>query len=166
MAAWLMKWTWVKYVGGAYLIWVAAKDLFFKKSDKEEAKATRHRGFWKTVILIELMDIAFAVDSILAAVAMTPKIEVVIIGGVSGMILMRFAASIFIGFLERFPRFEKTAYLLVGLVGIKLVVEGMQLPFVHFHDPKSPAFILFWLAMILSIANGFRPVKKTSRKSK
>jgi YkoY family integral membrane protein len=94
-------------------------------------------SFWKTVFVIELTDVAFAVDSILAAIALVgpppkgasglaevhPKLWVVILGGLLGVILMRFAASYFIRLLERFPRFEMAAYLLVIVIGMKLLAD-------------------------------------------
>jgi YkoY family integral membrane protein len=92
--------------------------------------------FWSTVLVIELADIAFAVDSILAAIALVgpkpealpvtaphPKIWVIMLGGFLGVILMRLAASVFIKLLERFPRLDRSAYYLVGLIGLKLLVD-------------------------------------------
>lgn len=96
----------------------------------------RWASFWPTVFVIELTDIAFAVDSILAAIALVgappkgapvgalhPKLWVVITGGLLGVILMRFAASVFIRLLEKFPRFEMAAYLLVIVIGAKLLAD-------------------------------------------
>jgi YkoY family integral membrane protein len=84
-------------------------------------------AFWRTVLVIELTDIAFAVDSILAAMALAgsnpAKLWVVITGGIIGVVLMRFAAAVFIKLLDRFPRFEVSAYLLVVVIGIKLVLD-------------------------------------------
>jgi predicted tellurium resistance membrane protein TerC len=84
-------------------------------------------AFWRTVLVIELTDIAFAVDSILAAMALagskSSKLWVVIVGGILGVVLMRFAAALFIKLLDRFPRFEISAYLLVIVIGLKLVLD-------------------------------------------
>jgi YkoY family integral membrane protein len=83
--------------------------------------------FWKTVLVIELTDIAFAVDSILAALALAgtrkEKMWVVLLGGLIGLVLMRFAAAVFVRLLDRFPRFEVSAYLLVIVIGLKLVID-------------------------------------------
>lgn len=94
------------------------------------------KTFWWTVLVIELTDIAFAVDSIVAAIGVVgappkgtpadsihPKLWVVIIGGFLGVIVMRFAAALFIKLLDRFPRFETAAYLLVLLIGGKLLLD-------------------------------------------
>src|SRR5690606_12626125 len=102
----------------------------------ERRKQLGLASFWPTVLVIELTDIAFAVDSILAAIAMVgappkgtapdaihPKLWVVILGGLLGLVLMRIAARLFVQLLERFPRFEVSAYLLVIVIGLKLLAD-------------------------------------------
>lgn len=138
--------------------------------------------FWPTVAVIELTDVAFAVDSILAAIALVgapppgtpkdaphPKLWVVITGGILGVVLMRFAAVMFIKMLERFPRFESAAYLLVLTIGAKLLAdwgfnpahhEAGQPLVLNFHDWRHPAFWVFWIAMVLCFCTGFLPLKE------
>lgn len=157
----LMKWNWVKYVGGGYLLAIALKHLI--QGDKHEEHETDPKklpGFWGTVVRIELMDIAFAVDSILAAVALSNKLWIVFTGGFMGVVMMRFAASVFIKLLHRFPRFETTAYVLVLIIGVKLVLEAssktFQLTWIDFHAASQPAFWIFWGSMLVTLLSGFR----------
>jgi YkoY family integral membrane protein len=133
--------------------------------------------FWPTVFVIEMTDIAFAVDSILAAIGVVgsrqSKLWVIIAGGLLGVILMRFAAVIFIKMLDRFPRFGTAAYLLVLVIGGKLLVDWwFNVPnpndphageVVNFHSLSSPAFWIFWGLMAATFATGFLP-KKHERK--
>ncbi len=134
--------------------------------------------FWPTVLVIELTDIAFAVDSILAAIALVvgatheqvkgsfhPKLWVVLLGGMLGVILMRFAAVVFIRLLERFPRFEEAAYLLVIVIGGKLLVDWyFNTPDhphqVDFHRWTHPAFWVFWGLMLAAFLVGFLPSRR------
>lgn len=143
-----------------------------------EQSDTGKARFWPTVLVIELTDIAFAVDSILAAIALVgsapadhpenafhPKLWVVLVGGMLGVILMRFAAVIFIKLLERFPRFEDAAYYLVTVIGGKLLIDWYfntpEHPHrVDFHDWRHPAFWTFWLLMLASFCIGFLPAKR------
>jgi YkoY family integral membrane protein len=143
----------------------------------EETATQGGAKFWPTVFVIEMTDIAFAVDSILAAIALVgpipkghaegalhPKLWVIVTGGILGVILMRFAAVIFIRLLERFPRFEATAYWLVLLIGVKLLVDwGFNTKDHHpvdFHDYSSPAFWIFWVTMAVIFSTGFLPKKE------
>lgn len=196
-ASLLLKWWVVKLLGGGYLVYVAVKHLLTPASpeqatgnppdadpEKQAAEArAQTRAFWSAVVTIELTDIAFAVDSILAAIALVassapatpghthPKLWVVVAGGFLGVVLMRFAAVVFIKLLERFPRFEMAAYLLVGAIGGKLLVDWYfnrrpddapldWQPPVDFHSPESAAFWVFWIVMLLCFAAGFLPQKK------
>jgi YkoY family integral membrane protein len=99
---------------------------------KPERMPTKIDNFWPTVISIGLTDIAFAVDSILAAIALVgsappggyhPKLWVVLLGGLLGIMLLRVAAGVFIWLLGKFPRFEVSAYLLVMVIGCKLLAD-------------------------------------------
>jgi YkoY family integral membrane protein len=155
----LIKWRWMKIIGALYLLFISLK-YFLKKDKSHEEKPPSRRNFWKVVLLIELTDIAFAVDSILAAVALTPKFWVVFVGGLLGVVMMRFAASVFISVLRRFPSFETTAYLLVFIIGVKLFIETLELPRVNFHSASNPAFWIFWGLMGLGILYGFKPRRR------
>jgi YkoY family integral membrane protein len=128
---------------------------------------THSRMFWTTVGVIELTDIAFAVDSIVAAVGLVapdphpghrfhPKLWLVIVGGMLGVIVMRFAAAMFIRLLEKFPRFETAAYLLVIVIGGKLIIDYLVPP-IDFHDPRQAAFWVFWGLMAAAFGVGFIP---------
>lgn len=178
-AAFLLQWRVVKLLGGGYLLWISLQHFFFKKPEpsKEESEedALPARSFWATVAMIEVTDVAFAVDSILAAIALVgsappghvgphPKLWVVITGGMIGVMLMRIAAAMFIKLLERFPRFETSAYLLVLVIGSKLLVDWAANSAQHpdradFHNPASPLFWTFWSLMVVCIGIGFLPKK-------
>jgi YkoY family integral membrane protein len=187
-ATYLLRWNWAKLVGGAYLVYVALKHFFFDKDDHEAALAREAADqadadagrvsshsylFWSTVLVIELTDIAFAIDSILAAIALVgqqrhtdtgthDKLWVVVLGGMIGVVVMRFAAVLFIKLLEKFPRFEVAAYLLVIVIGGKLLADwglnNKEHPHrVDFHDFRHPAFWIFWALMIICFSVGFLP---------
>ncbi|RPF54043.1 TerC family protein [Aquisalibacillus elongatus] len=137
----------VQALGAAYLLYISinhlVKQQVKKREEKtpEEADAKRDAkgsGFWMTVVKVEFADIAFAVDSILAAVALAMalpattlpqiggmdggKFIVVLLGGLIGVVIMRFAATYFVKLLKRRPGLETAAFLIVGWVGVKLLV--------------------------------------------
>jgi YkoY family integral membrane protein len=171
LAAYLLHWHVVKLLGGAYLVYVSLKHFFFDSPTPHPTDQSRGLGmakFWPTVLVIELTDIAFAVDSIVAAFGTVgdipdgthrhPKLWVIVIGGFLGVILMRFAAVIFIRLLERFPRFEMAAYFLVIVIGGKLVVDWAT--DLNFHSPSHAAFWVFWGLMFASFGAGFLPAAR------
>lgn len=178
---------WIQALGAAYLLFIAGKNLYdqFKKPKKEEKevdeaanalqdreeKEASPKEFWLTVLKVEFADLAFAVDSILAAVALavalpptglgtigsldTGQFIVVFAGGMIGLIIMRFAANIFVGLLQKRPSLETAAFLIVGWVGVKLSVIVLA------HDdiqilpqafPESTAWKLTFYIVLVGIA--------------
>ena len=142
--------------------------------DYAHTSSTHTLTFWMTVAIIEMTDIAFAVDSIVAAIGVVgpppdsgarhPKLWVVFTGGMLGVVLMRYAARVFILLLEKFPRFETSAYLLVIVIGAKLILDYLinrprAEPRLNFHNVSDPAFWIFWAAMIACFLVGFIPHK-------
>jgi YkoY family integral membrane protein len=121
-AARLTEYVWVRAIGGAYLLWLAIR-YFAKFSGGGKKPVRASAGFWTVVFWIEVTDLVFAVDSILAAVALTRDSWAIITGSMIGVIAIRFAAEKTIGLLKRFPRLEMLAYLLVAGVGLKVLFE-------------------------------------------
>jgi len=156
MVTQLMKWVWVKYVGGGYLIFISVKHFLNKGNQETDLSAQKPRSFWKTVLVIELTDLAFAADSILAAVALSKKFWVVFTGGVLGVITMRYAAALFIKLLQKYPRLETSAFMLVFIVGTKLILEALHLPGIDFHSSSSVSFWILWGAMLGSLVFGLK----------
>src|SRR4051794_20677269 len=125
LASHLIHWPWAKILGGVYLLFISVRyAIQGRDAGGPTRKPKRAVDFWRTVMMIELMDVAFAVDSVLAAVALSSKFWIVFTGGMLGVITMRFAASLFITILKKFPRFERTAYELVALIGTKLLIDA------------------------------------------
>ncbi|WP_423802046.1 TerC family protein [Neobacillus sp. SAB-20_R2A] len=183
----------VQAIGALYLLFMAGNHIFRKVVkgnvvEKEKKETVRKSGFWTTVLKVELADIAFAVDSILAAVAMavvlpnTPlpniggldggKFLVIFAGGIIGLVIMRFAANMFVKLLERRPGLEIAAFAIVGWVGVKLAVYTLSHPelailnedFAHSTEWK----VSFYLVLVGIAAAGWffskDKVLKTSEK--
>ncbi|MFC4558327.1 TerC family protein [Virgibacillus kekensis] len=179
----------VQAIGAAYLLYLGLKHViearFGKKNEKIEENIEEEsagKGFWPTVGKIALADLAFAIDSILAAVALAlglpdspfgdfggmdaAKFTVVVIGGIAGLILIKYAATWFVKLLEKRPALETTAYAIVAWVGVKLAVITLAhddigvLP----HDfPHSTGWTIIFYGVLVAIAllGWFSPKNKT-----
>jgi YkoY family integral membrane protein len=176
MSSVLLK-VWIfKVVGGIYLLYLAVSHFLWRREGDAQQHAVQNgtevqqsaalsRSFWKTVTSITMADIAFSIDSILAAVAMADsfpnrfgsnwKLFIVYVGGVLGIITMRFVVGYFVILLERFPGLSEGAYALVAWIGVKLLVSGIHDGLLTngtdesiqkwFHIPEW----LFWSVMLL-----------------
>lgn len=132
LAVWLIKLTWVKLIGGLYLLWLPYKH-FTSHPDEENPRAIKEAAgwfglslFWTIVIKADLVDLVFAVDSILAAVGMTTKIGVVIAGGLLGILMMRLLTLQVLVLVRRYPKLIDGAYVIIAWVGVKLVLEYLH----------------------------------------
>ena len=143
-ANYLLQFWWLKVVGGLYLLWLAGRHLLSRES--EDAPGVKPRfgnGFWATVFSVELTDVAFSIDSILAAVAMARGlpanlqadqrvvIGIIWTGGILGIIMMRLVAGYFLTLLDRFKGLARGAYYLVAWIGLKLVGSGFHDAFIN-----------------------------------
>ena len=161
-AAHLMRFIAFKIIGGGYLVYLAMKHMFFfYKEDAHQARPKVAASFWKTVLLVELTDIAFSIDSITTAVAMSNKLIIVWLAGIMGIIFLRFAAGLFIRLLEKLPKLEDLAYQLIFFVGTKLLLEGFHIEISH---------SVFWLMMgviaVLGSALVYRDYYQTKTESR
>ena len=132
-AAWLVKIWWLKPVGGLYLLFLCIQ-YFVKKhapkkeehhEDKQKSWIYRHTvgwmgAFWSTVVLVEIMDLAFSIDNVFAAVAFTDNLILIYAGVFIGILAMRFVAQGFVKLIARYSFLEPTAFIVIGILGIKL----------------------------------------------
>ena len=145
-AAWLIQIWWLKPLGGLYLLYLCW-DYFRKKATPETTDDLLVKennwfykitiglvgSFWATVISVEIMDLAFSLDNVFAVVAFTDNIYLICIGVFIGILAMRFVAQWFVKLLERFPFLETSAFLVIGILGLKLILSIPD----HFY-PEEP----------------------------
>ncbi len=149
-AALLIQIWWFKPLGGIYLLVLAVRHFFKKKKDNEEESLQEELehtkqswlyrktigvlgSFWTTVILVEMMDLAFSIDNVIAATAYTKNIILVWVGVFIGILAMRFVAQGFVRLMEKYPFLDACAFSVIGLLGLKLTLSI----FTHFY-PCSP----------------------------
>jgi YkoY family integral membrane protein len=173
-AAMLLRFSILKLLGGLYLLWISAEYFLGKTRSRSAGRepGKTSQPLWRTIAAIEFTDLAFAADSILAAVALVgpmppgskslihPKFWVIAVGGMLGIILMRFAAAGLAKAIEQFPRLHRSAYLLVLLIGLKLLIDWGFNSEAHphridFQDPGRPELWIFWSCVLIALIAGF-----------
>jgi tellurite resistance protein TerC len=146
-AAFVVRNPWLRMVGALYLIYLAVE--YIAHMDEHHADDAvdahtgervmpRHSGFWSTVLVIELADLAFSLDNVVAAITLSDEIWVVMLGVALGIIAMRFAASIFSRLILWEPALQTGAYLLVLSLGVELVLKEIF----HLHIGELTQFLL------------------------
>lgn len=179
----------IQAIGALYLLYLGLKHIIkarFGKENihKDDEKEAAGKGFWPTAGKIALADLAFAIDSILAAVALALGLPdsplsnfggmdggqfiVVVLGGIAGLILIKYAARWFVQLLHKRPALETTAYAIVAWVGVKLAVITLAHEDIGVLDhqfPHSTTWTLIFYGVLVAIAliGWFTPGNKTRR---
>ena len=130
----------IKVLGAGYLMYLSLNH-FYRMKYPERAKRKKGKNkkpilplFWSVVISIELMDIVFSIDSILASLAISPNPVIVLIGGLIGILCMRGIAEVIMRLIDIVPELEVMAYFLIGLIAIKLF---LTIPMIDIEIPAA-----------------------------
>lgn len=177
ITSFLIENLWIRLIGAAYLIRLGLNELGDTtpgvETEEEKQEERQKASFWSVVLTVELMDLVFSIDNVIAAVALSKEIWVVMLGVAIGILTMRFAAGMFSYAVQREPILKPAAYLLVLNIGLQLVVEQLwhveitdvtrfvisvgiilgSLAYAHSPFLQRFDFILSWFAFALGIIN-------------
>jgi YkoY family integral membrane protein len=148
----LVKFWFIKILGAAYLAWIVIQHFRSKGGDDDGEKEFKKGSwtvkvfgvFWATVVTVELMDLAFSVDSILAAFAVSSEVWILLVGGMIGILMMRTVAGVFLTLIEKVPELENTAFILIAIISLKMFISvfGFELPPIAFFAILIAAFLV------------------------
>lgn len=177
LTSFLIHNSWIKIIGALYLIHLAFDNLEDMTGgggeDDDDIKPIKAQAFWPTVLTVETMDLIFSIDNVVAAVSLSDKIWVVLLGVGIGIITMRFAAGIFSYAVTREPILKQAAYVLVLNIGVELILDQvwhieisdvgrfgisiltilLALAYAHSKFLQRFRFVLVWLAQGIGIIN-------------
>ncbi len=143
----------VKLLGGFYLISLSISKLISLNNEESVIndsinKNKKNITLLKVILLLAVTDLAFSIDSITAAVAISDQFLLVVTGAIIGVIALRFTSGLFIKWLEIYNNLEKAGYIAVGLIGLKLIIQLI------FYKIIIPEY-LFFLIMLCLFLWGF-----------
>ncbi len=165
LAAWLIKTPILKVIGGGYLVYLFLKHFYQLIRHREGHHHLSMENNWlvrmgvpalvATIIQIELVDLAFAVDQVIVAVGFTDKITLIIIAAMLGILFLRLAASVLARVMDWLPLLEHMAYVAVGYVGVKLILLHPRFD-VHIDTSLSIAITLalFGIPIVVKLLFG------------
>lgn len=143
----------IKIIGSLYLVFLVFQ-YFTKTRVKHTRKLVKDRKkrilplFWSVVLQIEMMDIIFSVDSVLASLAISSNPVIVLIGGLIGILAMRGVAEVIMKLMRRIPELEPMAYILIGLIAVKLFIS---IPAIDIEIPATLFGILVLGAIVVTL---------------
>jgi YkoY family integral membrane protein len=156
LAVYLIRLTWVKLLGGLYLLYLSYAHFWSGKTGEERRAAPKAKpwlglsAFWGAVVRIELVNLAFSIDSILVAVAISRKLWVVVTGGILGIVAMRMVVGQMIAIIERYPALVDGAFVIIAWVGMKLILEYLHVA--GFIALEIPQWVSLGLIIVIFVA--------------
>lgn len=144
LAAWVIQNLWLKLVGAAYLLKLGVEGLAVVPRPGDGTDEHGHQltagasTFWSVVAAIELADLAFSLDNVVAAVALSSDLRIVMLGVALGIVTMRFAAGIFAWMIEKEPLLHRAAYMLVFVIAIEVFLDELA----HLHVTHAQRFAI------------------------
>lgn len=123
-ATWVIGYWQFELMGAAYLLWLVFEYFTSQDGDDQHPHhGPRFTNLWQAIPLIAFTDLAFSLDSVTTAIALSQDRWLVILGGVIGVLTLRFMAGLFIRWLDEFVHLEDAGFITVGFVGVRLLLK-------------------------------------------
>ncbi|MGL5796484.1 MAG: TerC family protein [Waterburya sp.] len=124
-ATWVVKYWQFELLGAIYLLWLVVN--YFLNTEAESETHDKHtlnfKSLWQVIPTIAITDLAFSLDSVTSAIAVTEDTWLIIVGGTIGVIILRFLAGLFIRWLQEYTYLEDAGFITVGFVGLRLLLK-------------------------------------------
>ena len=122
-ATWVIKYWQFELLGAMYLLWLVFNYFFANENEGDEEGSVNAKSVWQIVPTIAITDLAFSLDSVTSAIAITEDTWLIVAGGTIGIVILRFMAGLFIRWLKEYTYLEDAGFITVGFVGIRLLLK-------------------------------------------
>lgn len=122
-ATWVLQFWQFELAGAAYLLWLVFQYFTSDTDDDNRHHGAQFKTIWQAIPVIAFTDLAFSLDSVTTAIAISKETWLVITGGLVGVIALRFMAELFIRWLKEYVHLQDAGYVTVGLVGGRLLLR-------------------------------------------
>jgi YkoY family integral membrane protein len=148
-ASWVQKFWQFELLGGVYLLWLVFQHFTSTPAENEEAQnKSRFKSLWNAIPIIAFTDLAFSLDSVATAIAVSQEMWLVFVGTTIGIVTLRFMAGLFIEWLDIFDNLKDAGYITVSFVGLRLLLKVIN------QDLVPPEWVMI-CAIIVILAWGF-----------
>ena len=136
-------------LGGLFLIWKSTTEIHQTLEGAEDQQASQSRNTLFSVIFqIMLIDLVFSLDSIITAVGMVDRIEIMIAAVLTSVALMMVFARGIGEFVSNHPTIKMLALSFLVVVGVVLIAEGFE----H-HIPKGYVYFAMAFSVCVEMLN-------------
>ncbi|NEP60047.1 MAG: DUF475 domain-containing protein [Symploca sp. SIO2G7] len=125
-ATWVVRFWQFELLGAAYLLWLVFEYFTSDEDEQNQHHGLKFTSLWQAIPMIAVTDLAFSLDSVTTAIAISNETWLVITGGTIGVIALRFMAELFIRWIKEYTHLEDAGYITVGLIGLRLLVRAIN----------------------------------------
>ncbi len=125
-ATWVVQFWQFELLGAAYLLWLVFQHFTSEEDEEHQHHGPRFTSLLQAIPIIAVTDLAFSLDSVTTAIAISDQTWLVLTGGTIGVITLRFMAGLFIRWLTIYVHLEDAGYITVGFVGVRLLVRALK----------------------------------------
>lgn len=123
-ASWVLKFWQFEVAGATYLLWLVYQHFAPSDGDNDDGRhGPKFASLWQAIPIIAFTDLAFSLDSVTTAIALSDEIAIILLGGTIGIIALRFMAELFIQWLDIYVHLEDAGFVTVAFVGIRLLLR-------------------------------------------
>ncbi len=135
--------------GGLFLLWKSTKEIHqLLEGEKGAASAAVGATFYGVIVQIMIIDIVFSFDSIITAVGMVDRIEVMIAAVIASVLLMMVFAGGIGRFVSTHPTVKMLALAFLFVIGVVLIADGFD----H-HVPKGYVYFAMAFSVCVEMLN-------------
>jgi YkoY family integral membrane protein len=122
-ATWVQKFWQFELLGAGYLLWLVFQHFSSQEDEGNHHHGPRFKSLWQAIPVIAFTDLAFSLDSVTTAIAVSQETWLVITGTTIGIVTLRFMAGLFIRWLDEYANLEDAGYITVAFVGLRLLLK-------------------------------------------
>lgn len=143
--------------GGLFLLAKGTREIHhFTESKDQPGEFVAKATFTSIIFQILLLDLVFSIDSVITAIGMAQKIEIMVVAILIAVIVMLLGSGIISRFIHQHPSIKMLALSFLLMIGVTLIAEGLEL-----HIPKGYLYFAMGfsgLVETLNIVAGHRKV--------
>jgi predicted tellurium resistance membrane protein TerC len=151
--------------GGLFLLAKGTREIHHVMEVKGQPGAIAVKTtFWSIILQILALDLVFSLDSVITAVGMAQKIEIMVAAILIAVLVMLLGSGVISRFIQQHPSVKMLALSFLLMIGVTLIAEGLEL-----HIPKGYLYFAMGfsgLVETLNIMAGHRQAAAASVRSK
>lgn len=129
-ATWVQQFWQFNVLGAGYLLWLVFQHFTSEEGEDNQHHGPRFNSLLQAIPVIAFTDLAFSLDSVTTAIAVSQEKWLVLTGATIGIITLRYMAGLFIRWLDEYVYLEDAGYVTVAFVGLRLLLKVVNESFV------------------------------------